>query len=209
MADNKKIVVTDTQMLRRNLLISFVLVILMVMLYATIPGYNFAVKDVAIHNKERIDQIETRRLNFNRPELTLEDKRLFKIEDYWYIQFIRDHTPMNAVILLPPKSAVDSTAEFNFINSSEWMEYFMFPRLCISEDEKNTKPELYSKVDYVAIVNGWGYDKLHYVPQTHPSEGIFPVEKPKVDSGKVSNIEALKPVILDDTTLKTKTNEQE
>ena len=204
---SKNKAITDVQVLRRNLLITFVLVLLLVAMYATIPGYNFAVKDVAIHNKELMDHIETRRLNANKPELTLEQKRLFKIEDYWYIDYLKENTPTNAVVLLPPKSAVANTPEFNLINSSEWMEYFLFPRLCISEDEKDKKKELYSKVTYVAIVNGWGYNKLKYTPYSKPTEAVLPIEKPKMDSTK--NIEALKPQIFDDATLKPKTNNQE
>ena len=207
----KKNVITDTQVLRRNLLLTFVLMIILIALYATIPGYNFAVKDVAIHNKELMDHIETRRLNANLPELTLQQKRLFKIESYWYIDYVRENTPTNAVILLPPKSAIPDTSEFNQVNNSEWMEYFLFPRLCISEDEKDKKPELYGKVTHVAIVRGWGYDKLKYAPYSKPSEGIMPIERPKVDSSamKSNNIEALRPVILNDTTLKTKTKAQD
>ena len=188
----------DSQILRRNLLVSFVLVFLMVMLYATIPGYNFAIKEVAIRNKEKIEQIETRRLNANMPELTMEDKRLFKIEDYWYIQFMRERTPTDAVVLLPPHTAVDSTPEFNLLNSSEWMEYFLFPRLCISEDEKDHKPELYKRITHVAIVNGWGYDHLHYEPNGKPAATVLPIESPKIDTTK-KMIQALKPILLTDT----------
>ena len=190
---------TDSQIMRRNLLVSFVLVFLMVLLYASIPGYNFAIKEVAIRNKEKIEQIETRRLNANMPELTMEDKRLFKIEDYWYIQFIRERTPTNAVVLLPPHSAVDTTPEFNLLNSSEWMEYFLFPRLCISEDEKNTKKELYSRITHVAIVNNWGYEHLKYEPNGRPPATVLPIESPKIDSSQ-RMIQALKPVLLADTT---------
>jgi hypothetical protein len=184
-----------------------------VTLYATVPGYNFAIKDVAIHNKELIDHIETRRLNADppMPELTLQDKRRFKIADYWYIEYLRDHTPSNAIVLLPPKSVIPDTSEFNQINDAEWMEYFLFPRLCVSEDEKDKKPELYSKVNYVAIVNGWGYNKLKYVPHNHETEAVLPVEKPKIDSAAnaANNIQALKPQILNDTTLKIKDKVQE
>lgn len=195
----KKIPFTESQVMRRNLLITFVLLFLLVLLYAAIPGYNYAIKDVAIRNKEKIDQIETRRLNANMPELTMEDKRLFKIEDYWYIQFMRERTPTNAVILLPPHSAIDSTPEFNLLNSSEWMEYFLFPRLCISEDEKNRKPELYSKITHVAIVNGWGYDKLKYEPNGRPAATVLSIEPAKLDTTRQHQLEALKPVMLTDT----------
>jgi hypothetical protein len=209
MAEIKKNTVSDTQVLRRNLLVTFVLMIVLIALYATIPGYNFAVKDVAIHNKELMDHIETRRLNANLPELTLQQKRLFKIGCYWYIDYMRESTPTNAVILLPPKSVIADTSEFNLVNNSEWMEYFLFPRLCISEDEKATKPELYSKITHVAIVNGWGYDKLKYQPSSKPSEAVLSIEEPKRDAASAHSAEPLKPQLLDDPSLKPKTNVKE
>lgn len=176
---SKKKPITESQMMRRNLLIAFVLMFLLMFLFVLVPGYNYAIKDVAIGNKQRIDQIETRRINFNLPELRMEDKFLFRIEDYWYIQFMTNHTPDSAVILLPPLHAIDTTPEFNSLNDPEYMEYFLYPRLCVSEDQKNTKKELYARVTHVAIVNGWGYDKLKYRPQEMPSETVLPVEEPK------------------------------
>ena len=172
--------------MRRNLIITFVLMFILMLLYALVPGYNYAVKEVAIRNKEKIEEMETRRLNFNLPEISWEMKRQFRIQDYWYIQTIQDHTPRNSntVVLLPPHSAIDSTEEFNLLSSSEWMEYFLYPRLCVSEDEKETKKELYAKVTHVAIVNNWGYDKLKYVPYSKPSEAVLSIEKPKEDSTK-------------------------
>jgi len=182
----KKKIVTDSQVMRRNLIIAFVLMFILLMLYVAIPGYNYAIKDVAIGNKERIDQIETRRINFNLPELRMEDKFLFRIEDYWYIQFMTNHTPDSAVVLLPPLSAVDSTPEFNSLNDPEYMEYFLYPRLCVSEDQKSTKKDLYARVTHVAIVNGWGYDKLKYKPREMPTETVLPINQPPNEPTKKS-----------------------
>lgn len=174
--------------MRRNLVITFVLMFVLLLLYVTIPGYNYAIKDVAIGNKQRIDQIETRRINFNLPELRLEDKLLFRIEDYWYIQFMNMHTPDSAVILLPPASAVDTTPEFNSLNDPEYMEYFLYPRLCVSEDEKETKKDLYARATHVAIVNNWGYSKLKYKPKDMPSEAVLPINQPDNEPAKgISN----------------------
>jgi hypothetical protein len=110
----KKKIISDSQVMRRNLVVAFVLMFILLLLYVTIPGYNYAIKEVAIGNKQRIDQIETRKINFNLPEITWELKRQFRIEDYWYIQTIQDVTPknFNTVVLLPPHSAVHSTRLF-------------------------------------------------------------------------------------------------
>jgi hypothetical protein len=63
-----------------------------------------------------------------------------------------------------------------FLNSAEWVEYFIFPRLCVGEDEKATGSELFAKVTHVAIVNGWGYDKLHYSPKNRIREMVLPID---------------------------------
>ncbi len=166
---------------RRNVLLAFVFAIILLVLYVSIPGYNWAVSEMAFRNKELIDKIETRRLNNNLPELTDEFKRFFKIGNYWYLSYIREQTPQNAVILLPPHEAVDTVAEMTFISSSDWVEYFIFPRLCISEDEKDKKPELYKRVTHVAVVNYWGYDKLKYYPGKMDKDAIFPIDTIKTN----------------------------
>lgn len=166
-------------MMRRNLLVTFLLVVVLLLLYISVPGYHWAITEMAIKNNELIDKIETRRLNNNLPELTMDDKRHFKIGNYWYLKYLREHTPENAVILLPPHTAIDSTEEFKFMNSDEWVEYFIFPRLCVGEDNKDNNKLLYSKVTHVAIVNGWGYDKLHYSPEKRTSEIVLPIDSVK------------------------------
>jgi hypothetical protein len=160
---------------RKNILLTFVFAIILLVLYVSVPGYKWAISEMAFKNKELIEKIETRRLNNNLPELTDDMKRFFKIGNYWYLSYIRDQTPQSAVILLPPKSAVDTISEMNNINSSDWVEYFIYPRLCISEDEKERKPELYRKVTHVAIVNYWGYEKLNYIPSKMEKEAILPI----------------------------------
>jgi hypothetical protein len=209
----KKIIVTESQVLRRNLLITFVLMFILLLLYVVIPGYNFAVKDIAINSKQQIDQIETRRANLKRSsmgdpqfdELRIEDKLLFKIEDYWYIDFLLRHTPDTAVILLPPARAIDTIPEYNNLNSSEWMEYFLYPRLCVSEDERESKKELYARVTHVAIVNNWGYDKLKYNPVSRTDATVLPIYEPKADSTKATP-KASNPFLFFDTVERRKPN---
>ncbi len=161
---------------RKNIFISFLLVALLGLLYVAIPGYNWAISEMAFRNKELIDKVELRRLNNNLPELTMDDKRYFKIANYWYLDYLKQKTPQDAVILLPPISVIDTTEDMKFMNSSEWVEYFIYPRLCIGEDEKELKPALYKKVTHVAVVNNWGYDKLSYNPNTHPKDAVFPID---------------------------------
>jgi hypothetical protein len=95
------------------------------------------------------------------------------------LKYLRENTPENAVILLPPHSAIDTSEEMKFLNSAEWVEYFIFPRLCVGEDDKEKSKALYEKVTHVAIVNGWGYDKLHYSPEKRTSEIVLPIDSLK------------------------------
>lgn len=164
---------------RRNLLVAFILAVVLLLLYVSVPGYNWAITEMAFKNKELMDKVETRRLNYNLPELTMDDKRYFKIANYWYLDYLKKQCPQDAVVLLPPQSAVDTSEEMNLISNSEWVSYFLFPRLCISLDEKNAKPALFAKVTHVAIVRGWGYDQLPYTPTNIVGEAVFPIDSTK------------------------------
>jgi hypothetical protein len=177
---SKKKIITESQVMRRNLLIAFVMMFLLLMFYVFNPGYYWAVKEIAIKNNLAIDTIQ---MDFDlMPDEFRNDYKLtLRIDDYKYIKQLELHTPDSAVILLPPLSAVDTTPEFNSLNDPEFMEYFLYPRLCISEDQKNTKKDLYAKVTYVAIVNGWGYDKLRYKAERKSSAAVLPIDKPNID----------------------------
>lgn len=164
---------------RRNLLVTFILGVVLLLLYVSVPGYNWAITEMAFKNKELMDKVETRRLNYNLPELTMDDKRYFKIANYWYLDYLKKQCPQDAVVLLPPSSAVDTSEEMNLLSNSEWVSYFLFPRLCISLDEKDAKPLLYSKVTHVAIVRGWGYELLPYTPTQILDEAVFPIDSTK------------------------------
>jgi hypothetical protein len=135
---------------------------------------------MAIRNKNKIDEIENKKLNNNLPDLTMEDKRMFKIENYWYILAMKESTPMSSetVILLPPTGMMDSLEGWKNFGNSEYMEYYMYPRLVISENEKDSKPELYKKVTHVAVMNNWGLDRLPYTPEKIEKYAIYPIKPP-------------------------------
>lgn len=162
----------------KNIAIAAALVVIIAVFSLVIPGYKHIIYDVAIDGNKTIDKIENKRLNFNQPELSLQDKRMLNIDNYWYISAIQKSTPQSpdVVVLLPPRSYLaDNLAWANFANS-EWMEYFVYPRLVISEDEKEIKPELYKKVTHVAVIKNWGFDRLHYTPQQLEEYAIYPID---------------------------------
>jgi hypothetical protein len=161
-----------------NLIVIIGIASILLAIYMFVPGYHWAIEDLVVKNTYLRTQIQNRQEHGNMPPVTLDEKRLLKISNYWYIKYVRTHTPMNAVILLPPYKAVVGSEEFSHINDADWVEYFIYPRLCISEDEKIKKPELYAKASYVAIVNGWGYDKLKYKTQDTASINLLAIDKP-------------------------------
>lgn len=162
---------------RRNLLVAVAVAIVLLLLYL-VPGYQRVIIGAQMSHDE-IDGYEKRTLNNNLPKLTIDDKRFFKIANYWYLKYLRENTPQNAVILLPPSAVVDTSSEMKYMSHSEWVEYFVYPRLCVSEDEKETKKDLYAKATHVAIVFGWGFDKLHYEPAKREPEMVLPIDEIK------------------------------
>jgi hypothetical protein len=165
-------------LLIRNLLLGGITVLLLLALYRFVPGYSWAVNEVGLKNMELTNRIKTKRKESGLPPISLEEKRFLKIENYYYLKYINENTPYSAVILLPPREAVAGKPEFELLYDSEWVSYFLFPRLCISESERFTKPKLYSMITHVAIVNGWGYEKLRYSPTTNEPEDILPIDAP-------------------------------
>jgi hypothetical protein len=77
-----------------------------------------------------------------------------------YLHMLRDSTPSNAVILMPPDSIFfpgDTTSRFNpLIRNRRWVAYFIYPRKIVYEEEKDSLA-LYKNVTHVAVVNYWGY----------------------------------------------------
>jgi len=162
--------------LSRNIVVAILAFMLVGLLYLLIPGYRWAVEEIGFKNLNLVKKIEDKRRRDNLPPLTVHEKRAFKIENYYYMQLINNSTPQNAVILLPPRTATQGSRH-TFLGESEWVAYFIYPRLCVGEDEKDKLPELYKKVTHIAIVKGWGYDKLKYVSTEKEDEIVLPINK--------------------------------
>ncbi len=94
-----------------------------------------------------------------RPNLTYDQKMGAKFpKDYPYVQFLKSNTPDSAVILLPPRSLKSMLGSTNGAQNKLWDEYFLYPRKLLNVDEKDNP--LLAKVNYVAIINNWGYDYI-------------------------------------------------
>ena len=98
--------------------------------------------------------------------LTLEERYQMKLGfSYVYYNYIKQHTPDDAVILFPLKEQnLDSGGDYKLtedVNNKFWVTHFVYPRKVVYKDEKEINP-LYNEVTHVAIVAGHGYDDLDY-----------------------------------------------
>jgi len=79
-----------------------------------------------------------------------------------YLHMLRDSTPADAVILMPPDSIFfpdDTTSRFNpLVRNRRWVSYFIYPRKIVYEEEKDSLA-LYKNVTHVAVVDYWGYQQ--------------------------------------------------
>ncbi len=164
-------------LLSRNIVLAFGALAAVALLYFLVPGYRWAVEEVGFRNLNLIKRIEAKREAERLPPLNVHEKRAFKIENYYYLQMLNSQTPQNAVVLLPPKKVVENSRHI-FMSEAEWVAYFIYPRLCISEDELKAKPEMLSRISHVAIIKGWGYQYLKYEPENREEETVLPINKP-------------------------------
>lgn len=147
-------------------------------------GYRWAIHDLAFKNLENIEQVK-QQLSMQRsdstPQALFEAKMNMKVGLYPMFDYIKTNTPEDAVILLPEgDSAVSNTSKWNFIYDPEWVEYFIYPRLCLAIGREDEHPELKKRITHVLIIEGKGYDRLKYdVPlEQRPREAILPINQP-------------------------------
>jgi hypothetical protein len=142
-------------------------------------GYYWAVHDVAIGGSENVEEIKGKAAK----PLTREDKLAMRIGIWPLIDYINKSTPPNAVIYLPEGDSVTAnTSKWNYIYDPEWMEYFLYPRLCVAQGKEQDHLDLAKRVTHVVIIQGKGYDKLKYeVPvDQRPQEAVLPIDHPPV-----------------------------
>jgi hypothetical protein len=147
-------------------------------------GYHWAIHDLAFKNLENIEQVkeELHRQGADSTEQSLlEAKMAMRVGNYSFIQYIKKNTPEDAVLLLPEgDAAVSNNSRWNFIYDPEWMEYFIYPRLCLAIGRESEHPDLAKRVTHIVIIEGKGYDKLKYMVPTEqrPTEAVFPIDAP-------------------------------
>jgi hypothetical protein len=144
-------------------------------------GYYWVSHDVAAGSLKQINEINEKVESGQMKPLTYQDKMGYKVGLYPLIKYVNENTPPNAVILLPEgDSLLSNTGKWNFVYDPDWMEYFLYPRLCLARGREKEYPMLANKITHVLIVGGKGYDLLKYdvpVEQRQP-EAILPIDHP-------------------------------
>lgn len=147
-------------------------------------GYRWAIHDLALDNMHRIDTLKMQ-LHEQRIDSTEESlfkwKMNYKVGLYPLLNYINEKTPKDAVILLPEgDSVISNTSKWNFIYDPEWVEYFIYPRLCVAIGREHEHPDLAKRVTHVLIIEGKGYDKLKYdVPlEMRAKEAVLQINEP-------------------------------
>ena len=117
------------------------------------------------------------------PDLTREQKLEIKCRfDYRYLNYISKNTPTDAVILFPELKTFfpeGQKSDFNNrgawgVKNKAWSTYFLYPRKVVYEYERTSSPD-YSRITHVAIVNGWGYERLNYAVSNKQKYHILPI----------------------------------
>lgn len=110
------------------------------------------------------------------PNATFDERLGLKLGfNYAYLKYIHDNTPEDAVILFPTRDVIlkqptqFKEAEF----SLQWIHSFVYPRKVVI-DGTETKDQ----ITHVAIMNGWGYDKLTYQVENQHENAIYPINYP-------------------------------
>ena len=152
----------------------------------TTRGYHWAIHDMALGSLKSIEDLREQ-LHLRGADSTaqsLRDAKLgMKVGVYPYMKMIEANTPKDAVILLPPADTLAEYGKWNFIYDTDWVEYFIYPRLCVSTGREDEHPDLAGRITHVLVVDGfagWKYLKYDLPVEQRPKDAILPVDKPPV-----------------------------
>jgi hypothetical protein len=111
----------------------------------------------------------------------MDERREMKMGfSFRYMKFVRDCTPETAVILMPPREVYFPPGEKSDfegdVGHKLWRLRVLYPRRLIDKPELGVN--VYSdSITHVAIVNGWGYDYLHYPVSERVRYAVLPVDR--------------------------------
>lgn len=159
-------------LLVRNIGVVLIAFLLVSFAFEKIPGYGWIYNDLLKGNMELIRKYK------NTP---IEGRNEMKLGfTYAYLRYIAQQTPSDAVILMPQRSAyfpANGKTEFTGQPYNKiWALRFLYPRKIVIDGQEKANKYI-DKVTHVAIVNGWGYDKLHYSVSNPAQNAVLPLEQ--------------------------------
>lgn len=142
-----------------------------------ISGYN-----------DFLNKLLIRDLTFmlNNPDITYAQKSILKNKnDFRFVNLIASKTPDTCSVLMPSDEMIFPEGQKDIFNrktswgikNKAWAKYYLYPRKLIYVDKLT--PELLNKVDYVAIINGYGYEYLDYDTNSSSLINVLPRKKNK------------------------------
>lgn len=141
--------------------------IIAMLLFQSVEGYDWLLNTMLANNLKTIEQY---------PNLTVPQK----YEAKWggeigYTYRIKDATPDDAIILMPPKQNLIDAGLKGSVDLPH-MTYFLYPRKVVFADD-TLSASLISQADYIVCVNGWGLDKFA-TPVSNPQPFmVLPLSK--------------------------------
>lgn len=154
-----------------NIIVSIVIFLLIFTAYKTTSSYKWVYDSLARANMKIIH---------DNPQLHIDRKYEAKLGfDYKFIIYVKNHTPEDAVILIPPSTEFVKK-NFNKIGawgvkSKIWSTYFLYPRVVVDQKRIEIDPSIAEKITHVMIINGWGYDKLEYAVKQKYECNVLPI----------------------------------
>lgn len=162
--------------LPKQLIVLLASFIIISVLYNEVRGYKWVVQNLLLENMK---------VGKKYSETDIPERYQLKLGyNYSFIDYLIKNTPEDAIILIPPHDVIfpkDKKSNFSLKNPyllarKPATSYFTYPRRLVFEDEKDSSL-LYSQVTHVAIINGWGYEKLNYEVKNRAAMSVLPVNK--------------------------------
>ncbi len=153
-----------------NIIVVIALVIVVAVVKDVNTGYKWMTDTFIELNLKRIKMYKN---------LTFEERQVAKLGyNVQFLKYISDNTPEDAIILMPPDSIIQQDgvdSDFDrYMKNKVWVSYFLYPRKVVFEKEKETSP-IYAKATHLAVINGWGYDRLPHITGNRSKHAVFAI----------------------------------
>jgi hypothetical protein len=163
----------NTKSILFNLLAVATAIILIRACYKNVMGYTWMYDSLLKGNYELISKHKN---------LTVDERKEMKMGfTFAFLKFVRDNTPEDAIILFPGRDVFFPEGQKSNFNGEPttklWCLNTLYPRKIVYVNEVDN---IYSdRITHVAIVDGWGYDRLNYEVPQKIQYAVFPLNQNK------------------------------